>query len=104
MEKDSVSEDWNEQRILRAGIEGMELRAAGRSELFLSSRIKAIKSTLPSRPSGPVPAVSLEGARLFLGLKIGMRQQADSLTPTGGRGQRSHKPRKILQRPKEGSA
>ena len=74
-EKDSVSEDWNEQRRLRAGIEDMELRAAGRLELFLAAGARP--SRAPSRLSGPVPAVSLEGARLPLSPTIGMRYQAD---------------------------
>lgn len=93
-EKNGFWESCNQQKGLGARIGDIGLRLAGRLEPFLAA--EAGPSRAPLRPSGPVPAVTLEEGRIPLNLTIGKVHQADSLTPTGGRGQRAHKPRKYF--------
>lgn len=93
-QKDSFWEDRNQQKRLGVGIKGMELRVVGRLQPFLAE--EAGPSKTPSRPSGPLPAAALEEDCLPLNLTTNMPHPADSLTPTGGRGQRAHKPRKFF--------
>lgn len=93
-EKDSFWKDCNQQRRLGAGIGGMRLRAAKRLKPFPAAEVEP--SRAPSRPSEPIPSLALEEAFLPLNLTVDMPHQADSLTPTGGRGQRAHKPRKFF--------
>lgn len=93
-EKDSFWRDSNQQKRLGAAIGGVGLRAAERLKPFLSG--EGGPSRAPSRQSEHMPAVALEGARLSLNLTVDMPPQADSLTPTSGRGQRAHKPRKFF--------
>lgn len=92
--KESFGKDCDQQTRLGAGIGCMGLRAAQRLKPFLAAEVGP--SRAPSRPSEPIPAVALEEARPTLNLTIDMPHQAGSLTPTGGRGQRAHKPRKFF--------
>lgn len=89
-EKDGFWKDCNQQKRLGAGIGGVGLRAAERLKPFLAA--EGGPSIAPSRSSEPIPAVALEGASIT----VDIHHQADSLTPTSGRGQRAHKPRKFF--------
>lgn len=92
--KDGFWKDCNQQKRSGAGIRGMGLRAAERLKPFLAAEVGPSRAASP--PSEPIPSLALEEALLPLNLTIDMPHQVGSLTPTGGRGQRAHKPRKFF--------
>lgn len=92
--KDSFWKDSNQQKRLGAAIGGVGLRAEETLKPFVAA--EAGPSRAPSRQSDHMPAVALEGARLTPNLTVDMPHQADSLTPTSGRGQRARKTRKFF--------